>query len=274
MENKPPITPAMHAHRMDDQRFGRSILVLRQRRGWRQEDLSARAGVSQSAISDMERGRADRYTLATIRRVLRALDARAALDANWAGRGDLDRLLDADHARVMQAWANRHRQAGWDVWNEASFSIYGERGSIDQLAFHPLTGVLEVAEGKTGIWDVQDTLGRLDTKVRLAPRIAAERGWRIRRVVGALVLLDGRTVRRRVAEYQQLFARYETRGRAAHAFVRDPRRPAEGLLVFISLPRTNQGWLRRAGQRRVRHSRGSLSVDEAREAAPSPSVGQ
>lgn len=253
---------------MDDQRIGRVIVILRQRRRWRQADLAARSGVSQSAISDMERGRMDRYTIRTVRNLLRALDASATLEVNWGGRGDLDRVLDADHARLMQRWADSHRRAGWDVWNEASYSIYGERGRIDQLAFHPQTGVLEVAEGKTGIWDVQETLGRLDAKVRLAPRIAQERGWRIRRVVGALVLSDGRTIRRRVVEHAGLFARYGTRGHAAHAFVRDPRREAEGLLVFVSLPPTNQGGLRRAGQRRVRRPATSLSVDP--KTMPSP----
>lgn len=153
---------------MDDRRIGRAILVLRQRRGWRQQDLAARAGVSSSAISDMEHGHVDRYTLTTIRRVLHGLDASGELDVMWGGRGGLDHLLDADHARLMQAWADRHRQAGWEIWSEASYSIYGERGRIDMLAFDGATGVLEVTEGKTGIWDVQDTIGRLDAKIRLA----------------------------------------------------------------------------------------------------------
>ena len=237
---------------MEDQRLGRMIRILRQRRGWRQADLAMRSGVSQSAISDMERGRIDRYTTRTVRRVLRELNASLSLDPRWGGRGDLDRLLDADHARLMQTWAERHRRAGWDVWNEASFSIYGERGRIDQLAFHPATGVLEVTEGKTGIWDVQAMLGGLDAKVRLAPRVAAERGWLVRRVVGAFVIVDGTSARRRVDEHRALFARYAVRGRAAHAWVRDPRPTDKGLLVFVSLPRTNGGGLGRAGQRRVR----------------------
>lgn len=210
---------------MDDRRIGRVILSLRQRRGWRQQDLAAQSGMSQSAISDMERGRTDRYTLQTTRRVLRALDASVDLDPMWGGRGDLDRLLDADHARLMQEWADRHRRAGWDVWNEASYSIYGERGRIDQLAFHPPTAVLEVTEGKTGIWDVQDTLGRLDSKVRLAPRVAAGRGWNPSRVVGALVVMDGTTVRRRVREHESLFARYSLRGHLANAWSGTRRRP-------------------------------------------------
>ena len=245
---------------MDDERIGRVLRLLRQRRGWRQVDLGARARTSQSAISDIERGRIDRYTLRTIRQVLRAVDASVSMDPLWGGRGDLDRLLDADHARLTQVWADRHRRAGWEVWNEASYSIFGERGRIDQLAFHATTGALEVAEIKTGIWDVQDTLGRLDAKVRLGPRVAGQRGWRVTRVVGALVVMDGTTVRRRLREHPDLFARYSVRGRAVETWVRDPRATAGGLLAFVSLPPTNQGRLRRAGQRRVRPSSRSPSV--------------
>ena len=224
-------------------------------------DLAARAGVSQSAISDVERGHIDRYTLHTIRSVLRALDASARLDPMWGGRGDLDRLLDADHARLMQDWADRHQEAQWELWSEASYSIYGERGRIDQLAYHPPTAVLEVAEGKTGIWDVQDTLGKLDEKIRLAPQVATQRGWKVSRVVGALVIVDGTTARRRVREHERLFARYSLRGRAASAWVRDPGGPADGLLMFVSLPPTNERRLRRAGQRRVRVALAPVSVN-------------
>ena len=237
---------------MDDARIGRTIRVLRQRRGWRQRDLGLRAGVSKSAISDMERGRVDRYTIATVRSVLRALGATAELHVSWGGAGDLDRLLDADHARLVQEWAARHREVGWELWPEASYSIFGERGRIDLLAFHPATGVLEVAECKTGIWDVQDTVGRIDAKVRLAPEVARDRQWQVTRVVGAMVIAEGRTARRRIAQHDLVFSRFDTRGRAAHGFVRDPTRPATGLLVFVSLPTSNQPGLRRAGQRRVR----------------------
>src|SRR5688572_21423204 len=235
---------------VDDRRIGRAILVLRQRRGWRQADLGPRAGVSASAISEMERGH-------------HALDASGELDVMWGGRGGLDRLLDADHARLVQIWADRHRQAGWDIWIEASYSIYGERGRIDMLAFHPASGVLQVTEAKTGIWDVQDTIGRLDVKIRLAPRVAAQRGWAVRRVVGALVVTEGRTARRRIADHATLFDRFDTRGRAAYAFVREPERamPPTGLLVFVPLSAANQAGLRRAGQRRVRLRASAPSVD-------------
>lgn len=236
---------------MDDARLGRSVLVLRQRRGWRQVDLAARSGVSQSAISDIERGRAERYTLSTLRAVLRVLDASADLDVRWGGRGDLDRLLDHDHARLLEIWIALHAEAGWLTWSEASYSIYGERGRIDLLAFHPETRILEVVEAKTGIWDTQETIGRLDVKVRLARQVAAQREWVPSKIVGCLLLADTRTTRRRIGDHDSLFAGFDVRGRSARAFVKAPHAGASGLLVFIPLSREG----RRAGQQRVRARR-------------------
>ena len=210
--------------------------------------------MSRAAVSDIERGRMDRYTIASVRRVLRALEADGEMTVRWGGPGDLDRLLDRDHALLVRAWAETHRRHGWEVWPEASYSVYGERGRIDLLAFHPPTGTLEVAEMKTGLWDLQDTLGRLDAKVRLARGVAAERGWDVRGVVGALVIAEGRTARRRIAEHAVLFGGYEVRGRAARAFVRRPRGGVRGLLTFVTLPDSNHGRLRRAGQRSVRRT--------------------
>jgi hypothetical protein len=187
-----------------------------------------------------------------VRRLLRALDADAQLAVRWGAPGDLDRLLDRDHALLVRTWAEMHRRHGWEVWPEATYSVFGERGRIDLLAFHPATGTLEVSEMKTGIWDLRETLGRLDDKVRLARGIAKERGWDVRHVVGALVIAEGRTARRRVADHAVLFDGYEPRGGTARAFVRRPRGGVRGLLAFVSLPDSNQDRPRRAGHRSVR----------------------
>lgn len=237
---------------MDDARFGRAVRILRQRRGWRQADLGARCGLSRSAISEVERGRVDRYTLRSVRLLLRDLNADAGLDLRWGAPGDLDRVLDRDHAALVQAWAELDLRHGWEIWPEASYSIYGERGRIDLLAFHAETGILEVSEMKTGIWNVQETVGRLDAKVRLARQVARVRGWAVRHVVGALVVADNRTAHRWVADHAPLFAAYATRGRSARAFVRAPTVAVHGLLAFVRLPDSNHGDLRRAGQRTVR----------------------
>ena len=248
---------------MRDDRLGASIRVLRHRRDWRQKDLSRHSGVSEAVISDLELGKLDPHTVGTIRRVLGPLGARMALDVLWGGRGDLPRLLDADHAWLQQRWMELKATAGWLTWPEASFNHYGERGVIDVLSFQPVARVLDVSELKTGIWDVQELLGTLDVKVRNARRVGAHRGWRPDRVVASLVVLDGRTARRRLHDHAAVFARFDLRGRAAVAWQRRPHRPATGLLVFISMPYTVQGRLRQAGRRRVRPRRSAPSVEEA-----------
>ena len=58
---------------------------------------------------------------------------------------------------------------GWLTAAEVTYSGYGERGSIDLLAFHPATRTLLVVEVKTEIASVEETLRRHDAKVRLAP---------------------------------------------------------------------------------------------------------
>lgn len=237
---------------MDDTGLGRAIRILRQRRSWRQVDLADRAGLGRSVISDIERGRAARHTIQTTRTILRALGAEITIGVRWGGPGDLDRLLDRDHAALVRAWAELNEAHGWEVWPEASYSVYGERGRVDLMAFHAATGVLQVAEMKTGVWDVQETLGRLDTKIRLAPRIAGERGWVVRRIVGALVIAEGRTARRRIEEHAVLFRRYAARSTRAKAFIACPTDDVTGILAFLSLPHSAQRGLRRAGQRRVR----------------------
>ena len=97
------------------------------------------------------------------------------------------------------------RGLGWIVLPEVTFSIYGERGSIDVLAFHPATGSLLVIEVKSAVPDVQATLAGLDRKRRLAPRIAREDGWRVTSVSAWLVLPNDRTARRRVEAHEATF---------------------------------------------------------------------
>ena len=119
----------------------------------------------------MEAGRADDVTLRQVDAVVRALSARLELHVSWQGEG-LDRLLDADHATLVEAVATELRSLGWDVAVEVSFNIRGERGSIDLLAYHPSTETVLVVEVKSVVPDLQATLVVLDRKGRLAPEIA------------------------------------------------------------------------------------------------------
>ncbi|HEY4190087.1 MAG TPA: hypothetical protein VGM28_06685, partial [Candidatus Limnocylindrales bacterium] len=53
--------------------------------------------------------------------------------------------------------------------------IYGERGSIDILAWHAATRTLLIVEVKTEIASAEEMLRRHDAKVRLGPAIGRER---------------------------------------------------------------------------------------------------
>ena len=122
---------------------------------------------------------------------------------------------------------------------EASFNHFGDRGRVDILAFHPSCRILLVVEIKSVIEDVQDTIGRLDIKVRVAPDLGRESGWQPLVVVPALLVTDGRTSQRRVSTHSALFQRFALRGRSALGWLRKPRGPApSGLLAFIRAPST------------------------------------
>jgi hypothetical protein len=151
------------------------------------------------------------------------------------------------------------REDGWEVQPEVSYSIYGERGSIDLLAWHPSTCTILVIEIKTELVSVEETLRKHDEKVRLAPRIAAERlGWAPVGSVGrVLVLPDLSTPRRRVARHAAaLGAAYPTRGSAARAWLREPV-GALSAVVFIKtqIPRGTASHRRK----RVRQAASALA---------------
>ncbi|MEJ7749185.1 MAG: helix-turn-helix domain-containing protein [Candidatus Limnocylindrales bacterium] len=163
---------------MDDARFGATVRAVRHKRGWRQRDLAARAGVSDVTVSRLERGHLETLSVRTIRRLGSALDIRVDLVGRWRA-GDLDRLLNARHSMLHEsvaAWFHEV-QPDWDLAPEVSFSIYGERGAIDLLAWHQPHRALIVIELKTDIADVNELLGTFDRKRRLAPTIARDRGW-------------------------------------------------------------------------------------------------
>ncbi|MGI8999503.1 MAG: hypothetical protein ACR2GO_07340, partial [Candidatus Limnocylindria bacterium] len=142
-------------------------------------------------------------------------------------------LSDARHAALQNYCAARLRRDGWTVETETSFNHYGDRGRVDVLAFHPTLRILLVIEIKTRIQDVQDLLGRLDVKKRVAPMLARDRGWEVAAIVPALIVREDRTSRRRVTEHTALFAVHSLRARAARAWLRHPLLPApRGILLF------------------------------------------
>jgi transcriptional regulator with XRE-family HTH domain len=222
---------------MDLVRFGRGIRALRMRRRWRQRDLAAAASVSQTLVTRIERGLGGSVPLAKLERIAIAVGAAADLRLSFNGEA-LDRLLDAAHAGLVEIVAGLLRNWGWSVIAEATFSIRGERGSIDLLAWHPALRIVLVVEVKSVIPDVQATLAVFDRKVRLASEIAQQRrGWDAVVVASLLVVAEDRTSRRRVDAHSAIFSQaFPHRSGAVRRWLAAPD-PAEPLHGLWFLPR-------------------------------------
>jgi transcriptional regulator with XRE-family HTH domain len=218
---------------MDPIRFGRALRALRRRKRWRQQDVAERAGVSQPTISRLERGALDEVAVATVERVARALEARLEIVISWQGER-LDRLLDAEHASLVDSVVRLLTRAGWEIAAEVSFNERGDRGIIDVLAWQRPTRTVLVVEVKSVIADVQSTIGTLDRKTRVSPLIARRRGWQPVRSARLLVVADTRTTRRRVAEHEATFgAAFPARGRAVLRWLRHPSGATAAGLLFL-----------------------------------------
>jgi transcriptional regulator with XRE-family HTH domain len=208
---------------VDDQRLGQVYRALRHRKGWRQADLGARAGVSATLVARIERGAVGSIPLDKLRRVAVALGARLDPSIRWPG-ADLGRLLDARHAAMHEAVAGLLSSLdGWQFEPEVSFSIYGERGVIDVLAWHPGRRALLVIELKTEVVDVSDLLGTMDRRRRLAWQIGRERGWDPSTVSTWVVIAESRTNRRAVAAHERtLRSKLPVDSRGIARWLRDP----------------------------------------------------
>ena len=221
---------------VDEVTFGRGFKALRIQKMKRQDDLAVEAGVSRGVIARIEMGHASRVTVETLEKVARPLGARVLCRLIWQGEG-LDRLLDANHAAIVEQMVRILSGLGWEVATEVSFNHFGERGSIDVLAFHLETRVLLVVEVKSVVPDVQATLVTLDRKERLALEIARDRGWNGVAVGKLLVIRDERTARRRIAQHAATFGTaFPDRIARIRAWIRrpEPARPLRGLWFLTS----------------------------------------
>jgi transcriptional regulator with XRE-family HTH domain len=121
---------------VDDVRVGRLLRTLRLRKGLRQTDVARVAGISQATVSLIERGHLGALSIRIVRGVFASVDARFEGAVTWRG-GLVDRLLDERHAQLVGQIAAMLEGLGWDVAVEVTFSVFGDRGSIDILAVLP-----------------------------------------------------------------------------------------------------------------------------------------
>lgn len=222
---------------MDDLRIGHAARALRQRRGWTQVELARIARVSPATVSRVERGRVGATTVSVLRAIFVSLEARFDLVVRWNG-AELDRLIDARHAALTEVIVRRLSQLpDWIIEPEVTFSIFGERGSIDLVAWHPGRRVLLIIEVKSAIGDVGALLRQVDRYRRLARDVARQRGWNIATVGVWVVVVDGRTARRRLADHRTTLRRaFPADGHAVEAWLRDPAGDLNAL-SFVPLGR-------------------------------------
>ena len=184
-----------------------SILrAVRVQLGLRQVDVAAAAHVSQSAVSRVERGRLGGLTFDQVQRIGDALRVSLFVDARWLD-GDVDRLIDRRHAAVVEVVVAFLRRLGWEVVVEYGFNHFGERGSVDVLAWHAQTRTLLIVEVKSRLTDLQATFTSIATKLRIVPMLVRrDLEWDPIHVA-RLIVLPGTTANRSiVARHAATFA--------------------------------------------------------------------
>jgi transcriptional regulator with XRE-family HTH domain len=240
---------------VDDQRVGVALRAVRIKRGWTQAELANKARVSASLISLIERGHLDRVSVRVLRRVAGELEIRLDVAVRLRG-GDLDRILNAGHARLHEELARYLDSVpGWVHAPEVSFAIYRDHGVMDILAFHEPTHSLLIIELKTELVSFEDLFMTMDVRMRVAARVARERGWNARTVSCWVVVADSRSNRRRAAAHRAaLFSAFPANGHVVRAWLRDPGGSVRGL-SFWSNSNGSGAKQGAATRRRVRHAR-------------------
>jgi transcriptional regulator with XRE-family HTH domain len=208
---------------VNDARLGLVFRSVRVRRGWRQQDVADRAGVSRSEVSLIERGLIDGVPLRTLRRIAGALEINLEIVARWRG-AEIDRLMNAGHAQLHEELATYlGHLPGWLHRPEVSFSIWGERGVIDILAFHEPSGSLLVIELKTELANIEELLTEMGRRQRLATEIAAGQGWKPTSISTWIVIAESDANRRAVRRHAAvLHGGFPADGHAMRSWLRRP----------------------------------------------------
>jgi transcriptional regulator with XRE-family HTH domain len=232
---------------MDGRAVGRRFRAIREHLGRTQQEVSRASGVSQGDVSRLERGMAATIKVGTIDRIAVALGASLFLDVRYQG-GLGDRLLDRAHAALVDH-AVRSLVAEWEVVVEYAFNHFGDRGSVDILAWHPGTRTLLIIEVKSTFTDLQAMLVSIARKLRVVPDLVRqERGWDPV-AVGRVVVVAGTTANRAiVAAHPAIFdVSFPARTRAVRSWLRAPSGPIAGIW-FVSGDAVETS--RHAGRRR------------------------
>jgi len=225
---------------MNGQPVARIARTLRHRQGLTQESLSSKSGVARWRIVWLESGRVDALRVGDVEQILDALGARFYLGVSHNGAA-LDRLLDEVHAALVGSFVELLQRLGWESRVEISFSEFGDRGSIDILAWHAASRALLVVEIKSELGSVEGTLRPLDVKGRLAAKLARERfGWDAASVSRVLVFPEDRTVRRQVERHGRVLrSALPARSRALRSWLAAPIGSINGIWFLTNASPAN-----------------------------------
>jgi transcriptional regulator with XRE-family HTH domain len=260
---------------MEDLRLGACVRAERRRRGKRQIDVARLAGVAQQTVSQLERGNVGDLSVRVVRAICAALEIRAEFDLKSRGR-DPERLADARHARLVVAVVASLGN-DWRVVPEYSFNHFGDRGSVDILAWHARDRALLLIEVKSEVADLQATLRSMDVKARVVPKVVRqEQGWQARAVASILVLPDESTARRAVTRFGPAFdSALPARTIGVRRWIQAPSGPLRG--VWFLADTSTRRVIRNPGSRgRIRAAEPiSATLSEVpkssqQEAAPRP----
>jgi hypothetical protein len=243
---------------MDDLAIGRVFRALRIRLGWPQSVAAAKARISQTSYSEIERGWIDRVPIGKLRKVAAIYEVRLVLEPRWRGAA-LDRAFASRHANMAEAVTRHLMGAGWDVRPEVSFNHFGERGVVDLVAWHAEARTVLLIELKTELADVNDLLAVTDRRRRLAGKIVEPFGWKPSQLGQWIVVAESRTNQRRLGDHRALLrAAFPSDGRAIPGWLANPR-TAMSALWF--LPDSGASAVRqtRAPRLRVRTKRASVA---------------
>jgi hypothetical protein len=225
----------------DDERLARIAAQLRRRQKLGRLDLVG-AGRSRHFGRRLENGEADRLRWGDIRDHFAQLGARARIVVWWNGAA-LDRLLDQEHAALVEQVVVQERRWGWQCEAELTSSEYGERGSIDVFGALEAARAVVVNEVKSDWGSIEETLRRLDVKARLAP-VLAERAFGFRATsVGRVLILPGSRTARRIADRHAatLATALPHRNREVKAWLRQPSGPLRGLWFLSEIHASGRG---------------------------------
>jgi hypothetical protein len=220
----------------EDERLGRLLRTIRRREHMTQEALATAVRVPVRDVIRLEAGGVGYLRLDRTRRLFEAVGGRAKLTA-WYDGALADRLLDERHAAISERLVAILGTRGWLPAVEHTFSEYGERGSIDVFAAHPARRVVAVFEVKSVIGSFEEMNRALDTKVRLAPKLALSRfGFRPTHVGRILVMPEDRTLRRVISRLERTMASlYPAGSREVRGWLKRPDRDLSGIWFLTEL---------------------------------------